>query len=117
TQKRKRKKRCDVSGADVNSLSAVDDDRTENPNDQQRPFIVSPLHTQGRHCLRREKQQRTNAEVRWVPKVTTFYAQHILRHDRQHAAQRVWPKSRRAQEYADTDSGDVCACEIEPLAE
>src|ERR1044072_385760 len=88
TQKRKRKKRGDVNGADVNSLCAIDDDRAEDPDDNQRPFIVSPLHTQGRYRLRREKQQHTNAEVRWIPKMTTLYAQHILRHDRKHAARR-----------------------------
>ena len=49
--------------------------------------------------------------------MTVFHTQHVLRHDRKHAAQRERPERRRAQQDADADTRDVCACEIEPLAE
>ena len=57
-----------------------------------------------------------DAEVRRVPKVAALYSQYVLRHYRNHTAQRVGPECRRAQENTDTDSCYICACQIEPLA-
>src|SRR5829696_1023777 len=48
--------------------------------------------------------------------MATLHAQDVLRHDRKHAAQRVWPERGRAQKDADADAADVSAREIEPLA-
>src|SRR6185503_13468598 len=48
--------------------------------------------------------------------MSPLHAQHVLRHDRQHAAQRVWPERGRTQQNTDADTADVRAREIEPLA-
>src|SRR6185369_6633940 len=45
-----------------------------------------------------------------------FHAQHVLRHDRKHAREGERPERGRAQKYADTDTADIRARKIEPLA-
>src|SRR6185503_5848561 len=45
-----------------------------------------------------------------------FHAQHVLRHDGKHAAQREGPERGGAQQDSHTDAADVRTREIEPLA-
>ena len=46
-----------------------------------------------------------------------LHAQHVLRHDRNHTAQRVRPECGRAQQNSYANAADVGTREIEPLAE
>src|ERR1700754_3041198 len=45
-----------------------------------------------------------------------LHAQHVLRHDRKHAAQRERPESRRTKPNSNADTADVRARQIQPLA-
>src|ERR1044072_995289 len=45
-----------------------------------------------------------------------FHAQHILRHDRKHARERERPERGRSQKYPHTNTADISARKIEPLA-
>src|SRR6185369_13608508 len=44
-----------------------------------------------------------------------LHAQHVFRHDRKHAGERVRPERGRAQQDANADAADVRARKIEPF--
>ena len=116
-QKRKQEKRNNIGGANVKTARAPNYDRAQSPDDHNRPEVVAPLNAQNGHCLRRQKQQHGDAEVGRIPDVPPFHSQYVLRHYRDHAAQRVRPVGWRADQNPYADSRDVSTGKIQPLPE
>src|SRR5678815_1021367 len=111
----KKEKRKDVRSTDMKSPSSPDNYRPENPDHQQGSEIISPLNTQARHRLGCEEEQDRKPKVGRIPDVSPFHPQHILRHDRNRAAQRIRPESGRTNEYSYANAGNVCTRKIQPF--
>ncbi len=113
-QPRKRDEARHVGERDVEHAHSRYDEEPEAPDHRIRGQVVAPLAAQDGDARRRRQHEQGDGKVARVPEVPATVLQHVLRGDREEAAQRERPEQidARLDQEREADAGDVGALRV-----
>src|SRR5882724_989502 len=110
-QRRERDEARHIGERDVEHADSSHDEEPETPDHRVRGQVVAPLAAQDGDARRRRQHEQGDGKVARVPEVPATVLQHVLRGDREEAAQRERPEQIDAglDQEREADAGDVGA--------